>query len=175
MQKIDQPDILQKIKERSAVVAIIGLGYVGLPLAIAFAKAGFKVIGIDVNQNRVEAINRGESFVEDIPSESLAQYTGNHPDKNISEPSLSATTDFDALHDVDAAIICVPTPLGKTKDPDMSYLVSAADEIAQRLHPGMLIVLESTTYPGTTEELILPCLKNAHGQKKEFKNDENKR
>lgn len=161
-----QSNLLQKIKNRQAKVAVIGLGYVGLPLAIAFAEAGFRVIGIDVNKHRTEAINRGESYVEDIPSDLLRRYTsksGNFSDQGQAK-ILSASTDFDVLHDVDAVIICVPTPLSKTKDPDMSYLVSATNEIAKRLHHGMLIVLESTTYPGTTEELILPRLEHTHNK-----------
>jgi UDP-N-acetyl-D-glucosamine dehydrogenase len=160
-----QTDVLEKIKNRQATVAVIGLGYVGLPLAIAFAKAGFRVFGIDLDQSRVDAINRGESYVKDISSETLARYAldRGHPNDKPARP-LVATTDYDVLHKADAAIVCVPTPLGKTKDPDMSYLISAADDIAQRLHPGMLIVLESTTYPGTTEELILPRLEHAQGQ-----------
>ncbi len=160
-------NILQKIETRQAVVAVIGLGYVGLPLAIAFAKAGFQVVGIDVNAARVEGINQGQSYVEDIPSNLLASYTKRtvETEQHGAVKILTATTDFDALYDVDAVIICVPTPLDKTKDPDMSYLISATAEIAKRLRPGMLVILESTTYPGTTEELILPHLQGANGQK----------
>lgn len=153
-----QTETLQKINNREAVVAVIGLGYVGLPLAIAFAETGFRVIGIDLNQQRVDALNRGESYVEDIPAEILARYI------TQDNPLLNATTDYDALLDADAAIVCVPTPLSKTKDPDISYLISATNEIARRLHPGMLVVLESTTYPGTTEEVVLPLLENAKKQ-----------
>jgi|Deesub1362A_J573_1020465.scaffolds.fasta_scaffold09936_2 UDP-N-acetyl-D-glucosamine dehydrogenase len=148
--------LLEKIERREAVVSVIGLGYVGLPLAVAFAEAGFRVIGIDIDQARVDAVNRGESYVQDVPRDVLARYAGDR---------LSATTDYDALEEVDATIICVPTPLSKTKDPDMSYIVAATEEIAQRLHPGMLIVLESTTYPGTTEELILPRLEAAYARR----------
>lgn len=148
-------NLLSKFNNREATVSIIGLGYVGLPLAIAFVEAGFSVIGIDISQPRVEAINRGESYVQDIPSDILARFVPSR---------FHATTNYDALHETDAVIICVPTPLGKTKDPDMSYLIAATDEIAQRLHSGMLIVLESTTYPGTTEELILPRLRYTNNQ-----------
>lgn len=155
---------LEKVGNREAVVAIIGLGYVGLPLALAFADAGFRVLGIDVDRERVDAINRGESYIHDISSETLGRYTGAAA-RTKTRKGLTATTDFGTLAEVDAVIICVPTPLGKTKDPDVSYIVAAADEIAQRLHPGMLIVAESTTYPGTTEELILPRLQQANGQR----------
>ncbi len=157
-------DLVDKIETRTAVVSIIGLGYVGLPLAVAFAEAGFRVIGIDVDESRVRAINRGESYVQDVPSETLARLTSHvpHSISNVQRANkLSATTDYDALRNADAAIICVPTPLNKTKDPDMSYIIAATDEVAPRLHRGMLIVLESTTYPGTTNELVLPILEKS--------------
>jgi len=156
-------DLLEKIDNREAVVAVIGLGYVGLPLAVAFAQAGFRVVGIDVDTRKVEAINRGESYVQDIAAATLRACTT--PAAGGAGGRLSASADFDVLRDADAAIICVPTPLGKTKDPDVSYIITAADEIARRLHAGMLVVAESTTYPGTTEELILPRLQHAdaHG------------
>jgi UDP-N-acetyl-D-glucosamine dehydrogenase len=142
--------LLDKIAARDAHVAIIGLGYVGLPLAVVFAEAGYRVTGIDVDQRKVEAIGRAESYIEDIPSERIRPL--------IAEGQLAATTDFAALRDCDGVSICVPTPLRKTGDPDISYIISAADEIARYLHPGMLVVLESTTYPGTTTEVILPRL-----------------
>lgn len=168
-------NLLDKIESREAIVAVIGLGYVGLPLAVAFAEAGFRVIGIDIDQDRVDALNRGESYVSDVPDEQLApllreragewergrQGEGFTPSREASRGALSATTDDDTLRTADVAIICVPTPLGKTKDPDMSYIIDATDAIAQHLHEDMLIVLESTTYPGTTEELILPRLESA--------------
>lgn len=157
-------DLVDKIETRTAVVSIIGLGYVGLPLAVAFAEAGFRVIGIDVDESRVRAINRGESYVQDVPSETLARLTSHvpHSISNVQRANkLSATTDYDALRNADAAIICVPTPLNKTKDPDLSYIIAATDEVAPRLHRGMLIVLESTTYPGTTNELVLPILEKS--------------
>ena len=162
--------LAKKIESRQAIISIIGLGYVGLPLAVVFAEAGYSVIGIDVDSQRVDSINRGESFTGDIPSKTLSRLTSNRaraadggtPSTNgQSAGGLMATTDFDALADADVAIVCVPTPLSKTKDPDVSYIVSSADAIASRLHPGMLIVLESTTYPGTTEEIILPRLESA--------------
>lgn len=182
--------LLSMIRERTAVVAIIGLGYVGLPLAVAFAEAGFPVIGIDVDPTKVDAINAGHSYISDIPSERLAAVTGerrmangkiveamtlsqspvaNHQSPstaslshlvNLSSYHLSTTTDYAALTTCDAAIICVPTPLNKTRDPDVRYLIAASESVARYLHPGMLVVLESTTYPGTTEELLLPILTN---------------
>lgn len=142
--------LLRKIDSREAVVAIIGLGYVGLPLAVAFAERGFPVVGIDVDVNKVDALNRGESYIQDIPSVRL---------QGIRE-KFRATTDYAALVQCDAAIICVPTPLNKTRDPDVRYLIAAGESVARYIHPGMLAVLESTTYPGTTEELLLPMLTN---------------
>ena len=175
-------NLQEKIETREAVVAVVGLGYVGLPLAVAFGEAGFRVIGIDVNTERVAAINRGESYITDIPSVKVAELVtaessgyswtrsglGLGVDQHLTAVKaqtlhrvnqLSATTDFDALRIADAVIICVPTPLDKTKNPDMSYIVTVTDEISQRLHQDMLIVLESTTYPGTTTEIVLPRLK----------------
>ena len=142
-----------KIVSKQAIVAVVGLGYVGLPLALLFAEKGFRVIGIDIDESKVESINGGVSYIQDITSAHLTSLTvGSKGQK------LHATTDYDALRGADAVIICVPTPLGKTRDPDMSFIVSATDEIARRLRKGMLVVLESTTYPGTTEEVILPRL-----------------
>ncbi len=143
-------DLLTKIEARRAHVAIVGLGYVGLPLAVVFAEAGFRVTGIDVDARKVDSLNRGESYIEDVPSERVRPL--------VLEDRLSATTDFAALGACDGVSICVPTPLRKTGDPDISYIINAADEIARYLHSGMVIVLESTTYPGTTTEVILPRL-----------------
>jgi len=159
--------LLAKIKERSAAVAIIGLGYVGLPLAVAFAEKGFPVVGIDVDRRKVEAINRGESYVQDIPSERLARISGQSSAVSGQSPvargRIFATGDYSILAQCDAAIICVPTPLNKTRDPDVRYVIAAGESVARHLHPGMLVVLESTTYPGTTEELLLPMLCKALG------------
>ena len=138
----------EKIETKTAKVGIVGLGYVGLPLATEFAKAGFTVIGIDVQDSKVAGLNRGESHVQDVPSSEIA--------KLIEEKRFTATTDFSVVRDLDTINICVPTPLRKTKDPDMSFIVSAVEEIAKHFHPGLLITLESTTYPGTTDELLLP-------------------
>src|ERR1700733_2804142 len=143
----------EKIRSRNARVGIVGLGYVGLPLAVEFAKAGFQVTGIDVNSQKVARVNAGDSYVGDIPSGVLASLVKNG--------KLRATTDFGVVRDLDTVNICVPTPLRKTKDPDMSYIVSSCEEIARNLHAGMLIVLESTTYPGTTDELLLPMFEKS--------------
>lgn len=140
--------LLQKLHSRTAAVSVVGLGYVGLPLAAAFAEAGFRVVGLDVDERKVDAINRGESYIEDVSSGTLRALP--HP--------IRATTNFWALRECDAVSICVPTPLRKTGDPDMSYIVRAADEVARHLHRDMLVVLESTTYPGTTTEIVLPRL-----------------
>ncbi|MEN6536145.1 MAG: NAD(P)-binding domain-containing protein, partial [Bryobacteraceae bacterium] len=138
----------KKIKNRTAKVGIVGLGYVGLPLAVEFARAGFDVTGIDANASKVARLNAGDSYVQDVRSEVLAAL--------VQQGRLRATADFSAATNLDTINICVPTPLRKTKDPDMSYIVSACEEIAKHMHPGMLLILESTTYPGTTEELLLP-------------------
>ncbi len=146
--------LLQKIDRKEAQIAIIGLGYVGLPLAVAFAKNGFSVTGIDVDEAKVAAVNRGESYINDISTAELTRWTTAGQDGG----RIVATTDYAALSEMDAAIICVPTPLNKTRDPDVRFLIAAGKSIARYLHPGMVIVLESTTYPGTTEELLLPML-----------------
>jgi len=140
----------QKISNRTARVGIVGLGYVGLPLAVEFAKAGFQVTGIDVTHSKVERINAGDSYVQDIPAADIMAL--------VESGKLRATTNFEVISELDTINICVPTPLRKTKDPDMSYIVSACQEIAKYFHPGMLAILESTTYPGTTEEVVLPML-----------------
>ncbi|MGH9462318.1 MAG: nucleotide sugar dehydrogenase, partial [Vicinamibacteria bacterium] len=140
----------QKIADKTVKLATVGLGYVGLPLSVEFASAGIHVVGIDIDRTKIDAIRNGESYVRDVPSASVRRL--------VEEGTLSATSEFDVLGDRDAVIICVPTPLSKTKDPDLSLVINAATEIAQRLRPGQLVVLESTTYPGTTEELILPRL-----------------
>ena len=170
--------LIRKFDARSAHVAVIGLGYVGLPLAVAFAEAGYQVTGIDLDARKVDAINRGESYIEDIPSETLARYVMTEAEGGrqwavdsrlptayrLPTPgSLAATTDFAVLAECDAVSICVPTPLNKTGDPDISYIVSATEQIARYLHPGMVIVLESTTYPGTTTEVMLPILARWRG------------
>ena len=143
----------RKIESRQARVGIVGLGYVGLPLAAEFARAGFSVTGIDIDSRKVDSLNRGDSYVKDVSPAALKPLVKNR--------SLHATADFSAVRDLDTINIAVPTPLRKTKDPDMSYIVNACQEILQYVHPGMLIILESTTYPGTTEELLLPMFQKA--------------
>ena len=139
-----------KIADKHAKVGVVGLGYVGLPLAVEFAKAGFFVTGIDVLAGKVDAINRGESYVQDIPTSVLKPL--------VESGHIAATTDFSVVRDLDTINIAVPTPLRKTKDPDMTFINSACTEIAAHFGPGKLVILESTTYPGTTEEVVLPML-----------------
>ncbi len=144
-------DLLKnKIQARTARVGVVGMGYVGLPLAVEFAKAGFSVTGIDVSTSKVDRVNAGDSYVGDISNRELAPL--------VASGKLTATTDFSVIQELDTINICVPTPLRKTKDPDMSYIVSACQEIARYFHSGMLVILESTTYPGTTDEVVLPML-----------------
>src|SRR6266852_7915340 len=138
----------EKIKSRTAHVGVVGLGYVGLPLAVELAGAGFSVTGIDIDPSKVEAINRGESYVQDVPTSVLKPL--------VEAGKIRATADFAAVAHLDTINICVPTPLRKTKDPDMSYIVSSCQDIAKHFHAEMLVILESTTYPGTTDELMLP-------------------
>ena len=140
--------LLRKIAAVEARVAVVGLGYVGLPLAVEFAEAGFRVMGMDVDGEKVRRINCGESYIDDVPGERVRRL--------VDAGKLCATASYADLREADAISICVPTPLRKTRDPDMSYIIRAARSIAEIRRPGMLIVLESTTYPGTTEEIILP-------------------
>jgi UDP-N-acetyl-D-glucosamine dehydrogenase len=137
-----------KIASRQARIGVIGLGYVGLPLAVEFCRAGFDVTGFDVDERKTAEINAGRSYIGDVSTEQLAEC--------VASGRLRATAEMSALADMDVVDICVPTPLRKTKDPDMSYVVSASEEIAKYIHPGILIVLESTTYPGTTAEVLQP-------------------
>tara|TARA_X000001036_G_scaffold393501_1_gene393141 strand:+ start:5335 stop:6648 length:1314 start_codon:yes stop_codon:yes gene_type:complete len=146
-------NIKNKINTKEAKLCVVGLGYVGLPLAVEFAKAGFKVTGIDISEDRVNQLNKGENYIRDINDKELRIL--------IDSGSLKATTDYSVISEMDAISICVPTPLSKLKDPDVSYIQSSIDEIVNYIHPGLLLVLESTTYPGTTRELILPALLNS--------------
>jgi UDP-N-acetyl-D-glucosamine dehydrogenase len=142
--------LLEKIQSRRARTGVVGLGYVGLPLAVELAKAGYHATGIDLDDGKVDAITGGRSYIPDVASADV---------KSLRDAGkLDATTDFSIVKELDTINICVPTPLRKTKDPDMSYIVSAVEAIARHLHPGMLIVLESTTYPGTTDEVVQPLL-----------------
>jgi UDP-N-acetyl-D-glucosamine dehydrogenase len=143
----------ERIGNRSASVGVVGLGYVGLPLAVEFARAGFVTTGIDLDQRKVDAVNGGTSYIPDVSTAELARL--------VAEGRLRATTEFAVVSDLDTVNICVPTPLRKTKDPDMSYIVSAVEQIATGLHRGLLVILESTTYPGTTEELVQPILEGS--------------
>ncbi len=143
-------ELLGKIEDKSAVVGIVGLGYVGLPLAVEFAKAGYRTIGFDVQAKKVEAVNAGHNYIGDIVDDTL---------KNMVEKKrLSATSNFEFIKKVDAVAICVPTPLDKYQQPDISYVKGSTESVAQYVHNGMVIILESTTYPGTTEELLKPIL-----------------
>ena len=142
--------LIKKFEDQTAKIAVLGLGYVGLPLAVVFAESGFNVIGIDPIAEKVDTLNQGESYILDIPTERVK--------KLVDDGLLSATTDFSVLSQVDAVSICVPTPLRKTGDPDLSYILSVADTLQEFIHPDLAIVLESTTYPGTTRELILQRL-----------------
>jgi UDP-N-acetyl-D-glucosamine dehydrogenase len=146
----------EKIASHRAHLAVIGLGYVGLPLAVEFAQAGFHVTGIDVDEGRVRELSQGRSYIQDVPTADVRAL--------VRSGHFTATTDFSVLRKVDAVNICVPTPLSKQRDPDVSYIVAASQQVAKYLHPGMLLILESTTYPGTTDELILPLMQ-ATGKK----------
>ncbi|HWS55309.1 MAG TPA: nucleotide sugar dehydrogenase [Pyrinomonadaceae bacterium] len=141
-------EIKRLIESKQARVGVIGLGYVGLPLAVEFARGGLRAVGFEVDSGKAEAVNRGDSYIGDVPAPALKEV--------VSSERLHATTDFDELASCDAIIICVPTPLRKTKEPDISYILAAAGEIQKRLRRGQLVVLESTTYPGTTDEVLLP-------------------
>jgi UDP-N-acetyl-D-glucosamine dehydrogenase len=142
--------LLEKIQSRRARTGIVGLGYVGLPLAVELARTGFHATGIDLDQRKIQALNEGRSYIPDVATADVMALT--------QSGKLDATTDFSIVKELDTINICVPTPLRKTKDPDMSYIVSAVEAIAKHLHKGMLIVLESTTYPGTTDEVVQPLL-----------------
>lgn len=145
--------LISKINDRSIVAGVIGLGYVGLPLAVEKAKAGFRTIGFDVQKQKVDMVNAGHNYIGDVVDADLARL--------VKEGMLSATNDFSFIREVDFVAICVPTPLDEHQQPDISYVRSSAESVAKYLHPGMMVVLESTTYPGTTEELIKPILETS--------------
>ncbi len=142
--------LYQKIENRTANIGVIGLGYVGLPLAVEFAKAGFNVVGVDIDEDKISSINRGINYVGDVETSILQNA--------VKSNKIHATKDFSKIKQLDAISICVPTPLNKQKDPDISYIISVMDKIKKYIHKEMLIVLESTTYPGSTKELILPYI-----------------
>ncbi len=146
-------DFVEKLGSREAAVGVVGLGYVGLPLAVEFAAAGFDVIGVDVSKEKVSQINSGHNYIRDVEGERLATVVNNG--------KLRATTDYDVVRALDAVSICVPTPLSKSREPDITHILRACNEISQRMHRPMLIVLESTSYPGTTQELVLPILEKS--------------
>ena len=146
-------ELLNSIREHRARVGVIGLGYVGLPLAVEFAHKGFPVTGFEVDERKAAQINEGNSYIGDVQSSSVKEM--------VDAKRLRATTDFDALRECDSIIICVPTPLRKTKEPDISYILASAEEIKRNLRRGQLIILESTTYPGTTDEVLLPMFEDA--------------
>ena len=159
MSPIDhKTQLLQKITSRSAVVGIIGLGYVGLPLAVNFAEAGVKVIGFEKNQDKVDKVNKGSNYIGDIRDAVLREVT-------VDKLKLEATTDVSRMKECDALIIAVPTPLDKFRKPDMSYIESACIDIGQNMKPGTFISLESTTYPTTTEDFMLPIIEKESGLK----------
>jgi len=146
-------ELIGKIQDKSAKIGVIGLGYVGLPLAVDKAIAGYEVTGFDIQQKRVDMVNQGVNYIGDVVDEELRQV--------VSDGRLRATTDYDEIKNLDIVTICVPTPLDKNKQPDLTYIRNSAQEVAKRLHAGMLVVLESTTYPGTTEEEVKPILESS--------------
>jgi UDP-N-acetyl-D-glucosamine dehydrogenase len=149
--------LIKKFKDKTAKVAILGLGYVGLPLAVVFGEAGFQVTGVDPDKRKIDALLEGKSYIPDVKTEAVT--------KLVKDGRFTSTTDFSVLKEMDAVSICVPTPLRQTGDPDMSFIISATEELAKYMHKGMVVVLESTTYPGTTRELLLPKLGIEHDLK----------
>ena len=149
--------LIKKLQDKTAEIAILGLGYVGLPLAVVFGEAGFKVTGVDPDTRKIDLLNKGVSYIPDVKTETVA--------KLVKSGHLKATTDFSILKNMDAVSICVPTPLRKTGDPDLSFIISATEGLAPYAHPGMVVVLESSTYPGTTREMVLPRLNEQNGLK----------
>ena len=146
-------ELLQKINNKTAKVGVVGLGYVGLPLAVEKANAGYQTIGFDVQDQKVEMVNNGQNYIGDVVDAELKELT----EKGL----LKATTDFSFIKDVDTVCICVPTPLDLYKQPDLSYVVNSTKDVAKYLHKGMIVILESTTYPGTTEEVLKPILEES--------------
>ena len=149
--------LLEKIAKRDITVGVVGLGYVGLPLAVEKAKAGFKTIGFDVQEEKVKMVNEGHNYIGDVVNEDLKEL--------VESGKMKATSDFSFVKDVDFIAICVPTPLDKHQEPDISYVKSSAEAISKHLSCDTMVVLESTTYPGTTEDLLLPILEEGSGLK----------
>lgn len=149
--------LIEKFNNKTARVAVLGMGYVGLPFSTVFATAGFNVTGIDPDEQKMKILNRGESYILDVPAPLAKQL--------VHDGKLRGTTDYSVLNEIDAVAICVPTPLRHTGDPDLSFIISAAEGLAPYVHPGMVVVLESSTYPGTTRELVLPILTEKSGLK----------
>ena len=157
MMKGEEILLLQKIKERTATVGVIGLGYVGLPLVLEFSKAGFPVVGLDVDPGKVDRLAKGESYIRHIPAEKIARL--------VESGKFEATTDFSSVANLDCALICVPTPLNHNREPDMSFIVATARQMAPYMRKDQLVILESTTYPGTTLEVLIPELEEGSGLK----------
>ncbi|HEX8992333.1 MAG TPA: nucleotide sugar dehydrogenase [Anaerolineales bacterium] len=151
----DKEILIKKLRDKKAKIGILGMGYVGMPLAVVFAQAGFNVLGFDPDHRKVETFNSGRSYIQDVPTETVVRLQN--------AGTLRITSDFTTLQDMDAVSICVPTPLGKFGDPDMSFILSATEQLAKYIHKGMVIVLESTSYPGTTREFMLPRLLGSSG------------
>jgi UDP-N-acetyl-D-glucosamine dehydrogenase len=149
--------LIKKLNDKQARVAILGLGYVGLPLSVVFGEAGFHVTGVDTDARKVESLKKGESYIPDVDQDAVTRL--------VKSGYLNATTDFSVLKDIDAVSICVPTPLRQTGDPDMSFIISATEQLARYIHKGMVVVLESTTYPGTTREVLLQKLSQGNSLK----------
>jgi UDP-N-acetyl-D-glucosamine dehydrogenase len=143
-------ELIRKIESKEAVVGVVGLGYVGLPLVLCFAEKGFRSIGFDIDAKKTEALSRGESYIKHIQGERIR--------KAVSSGRFTSTTEFERARECDAVLICVPTPLTKNREPDVSYIVSTCETLSAHVRKGQLFVLESTTYPGTTEEVVVPAL-----------------
>ena len=155
---VNSADFVRRVQERQAKIAVIGLGYVGLPLLLEFAKKGFQVLGVDIDPSKITGLKAGRSHIKHIAAERVARYF-------VEQQNADATTDFSRLRECDAAIICVPTPLTKYRDPDMSYIIGTSEAMGPYVHQGMLVSLESTTYPGTTEEVMVPIIEKLSGLK----------
>ncbi|MCH7973626.1 MAG: hypothetical protein IH949_07020, partial [Bacteroidetes bacterium] len=164
--------LISKIKDKSAVVGVIGLGYVGLPLSLEFASKGFNVIGFDVDERKIPLLNSGKSYIKHISEDRIKFARRQSGGKSVDSRKFEATTDFSRLSSCDAIIICVPTPLNEHREPEMKYVVKTATTIQKYLKKGQLVILESTTYPGTTEEILLPIFEKADSFQQSAVSDE---